>query len=45
MDIELTKENFMSYMGGEDNKSDQLEGEAMLLQQIDDSKTKKETNK
>lgn len=45
MDIELDQENFMKYMGGEDNKSDQLEGETMLLQQIEDQKSKKDSNK
>lgn len=45
MDIELTQENFMKYMGGEDDKSDQLEGESMLLQNIQDQKAKKENNK
>lgn len=45
MDIELTKENFMEYMGDNDDGEDQLKGEAMLVQHMEEVKKEKENNK
>lgn len=45
MDIELTAENFMNYMGDEDPNDSQFQGDSMILQHIEDVKKEKESKK
>jgi len=45
MDIELTADNLMEYMGDEDPNTEQIHGEAMLMQHMEEMKKGKEDKK
>lgn len=45
MDIELTADNFMDYMADDATGGEQLTGEAMLLQHMEDIKKEKDSKK
>ena len=45
MDIELTADNWLNYMGDDNPNEDQLQGEAMLFQHMEDIRKEKDSKK